>query len=306
MLSHQTQLEPKIHTDLSVLLRSRHRARDLKLFSRQAARSLLFGEVRSRFRGRGMEFEEVRRYQPGDDIRTIDWRVTARTGEPHTKLFCEERERPVHIVVDQRSPMFFGSSLAFKSVVAAEIATALAWAALSGSDRIGGQIISDNEEHDIRAKRNKQAVLKFIHDLHAANHTLPGHTQAIKPLSSIIEGCRRVTRPGTAIFVISDFHDVDEDTLSSLVKLGKHTDISLIRVYDPMERILPDEQELAISDGEKRLSVALNKDVKQAYASELGHREALLRKAYTRSNALFTEISTEEDPLTFLQRRYGK
>lgn len=306
MLSTQNQFEPRIYTDLSSLLRSRHRARDLKLFSRQAARSLLFGEVRSRFRGRGMEFEEVRRYQPGDDIRTIDWRVTARTGKPHTKLFCEERERPVHILVDQRSPMFFGSSVAFKSVVAAEIAAALAWAALSGSDRIGGQIVSDTEEHDIRAKRNKQAVLKLIHDLHNANLTLPGDTQHIKSLSSMIEGCRRVTRPGTAIFIISDFHDIDEETESSLVTLGKHTDISLIRVFDPLERTLPNEQELAISDGKHRLSVALNKNIKQAYAGELSHRDALFSRACIRSNALFSEISTEENPLTFLQRRYAK
>ncbi|MBT5031007.1 MAG: DUF58 domain-containing protein, partial [Proteobacteria bacterium] len=127
-----------IYVDLGLLLSSRGWARDLKLFARQAARAMLLGETRSKFRGRGMEFEEVRQYQPGDDIRNIDWRVSARTGGTYTKLFCEERERPVHIVVDQRNSMFFGSAQRFKSVLAAEVASALAWAALAGSDRIGG------------------------------------------------------------------------------------------------------------------------------------------------------------------------
>lgn len=298
--------ECRIYSDLRSLLTLRHRARDLKLFSRQPARSLLFGETRSRFRGRGMEFEEVRRYQPGDDIRTIDWRVSARTGKPHTKLFCEERERPVHILVDQRSTMFFGSSVSFKSVVAAELAASLAWAALAGSDRIGGQIVSDTSESDIRARRNKQAVLAFIHDLNDANHSLPGHEQPSMTLAHMIEGCRRVTRPGTAIFIISDFHDIEDYAEAELAKLGRHTDITLMRVQDPLEIQLPNIAELAISDGKRRTSIAISSDVATGYQNKLRERESRLKHATIKSRATFLDISTTDSTMTLLQRRYGK
>ena len=304
--SQQMQSEYRIYTDLKALLATRHRAHELKLFSRQPARSMLFGETRSRFRGRGMEFEEVRRYQPGDDIRTIDWRVSARTGKPHTKLFCEERERPVHILVDQRSSMFFGSTRAFKSVIAAETAAIFAWAALAGSDRIGGQIIADNQERDIRARRNKQAVLKFIHDLHHLNGQLPGNQPTTRRLAQMLDECRRLTRPGTAIFVISDFHDMDEDAERALATLGRNTDITLVQVYDPVERQLPNVSELAISDGRKRASIDMNREIIASYQQQLQIRESLLKKAVRGARAASMEISTADSPLAFLQRRYGK
>lgn len=302
----KTTSNVQIHTNLRSLLALRHRARDLKLFSRQPARSLLFGETRSRFRGRGMEFEEVRRYQPGDDIRTIDWRVSARTGKPHTKLFCEERERPVHILVDQRNSMFFGSSSKFKSVLAAELASALAWAALAGSDRIGGQIIGDERESDIRARRNKQAVLKFIHDLHDLNLALPTAASSSRSLALTIEECRRLTRPGTAIFIISDFQDIDENAERELATLGRSTDITLIRVYDPLELKLPNLSELAISDGVNRATIDMNRDISEGYRRKLLERENLLKRSTLKARAMFMEIGTDESAMGFLQKRYGK
>jgi len=298
-----------IYTDLSVLLKSRHWARDLKLFSRQAARSMLLGETRSRYRGRGMEFEEVRTYRPGDDIRNIDWRVSARTGGTYTKLFCEERERPVHILLDQRSTMFFGSHGRFKSVLAAEIATALAWAALAGSDRIGGQIISDYSESDIRARRNKQAVLKFIHDIHETNHALPQQIdpdQTLKSMAAMIEECRRITRPGTAIFIVSDFHDFDQAAAKSLSTLGRHTDINLFQVIDPVEAQLPIAGNVAISNGVSRTSIDLSGKLQQIYSERIAARDTLLKEAATRARASFKQVTTEAEPRQLLNRIYGK
>lgn len=301
---------PGIYTELPVLLRSRHWARDLKLFSRQAARSMLLGETRSRFRGRGMEFEEVRTYQPGDDVRNIDWRVSARTGGTYTKLFCEERERPVHILVDQRSSMFFGSSKRFKSVLAAELATALAWAALAGSDRIGGQIIGDYAESDIRARRNKHAVLKFIHDLNEHNLALPEkntrENAAPKTLTEMIDECRRITRPGTAIFLISDFHDFGETTAKSLSTLGRHTDINLFHIVDAIELNLPDAGTVSISDGNHRVSVKLSSGLQKDFLEKSAKREKLLKDAAVRSRALYTQVQTDEEPRHLLNRIYGK
>lgn len=298
LLSQNTSLsENGIITDLTRLLGSRHWAQKLNLFSRHAARNMLLGNVRSRFRGRGMEFEEVRRYQAGDDIRTIDWKVSARAQGTFTKLFCEERERPCHIIVDQRSPLFFGSTGLFKSVLAAEVATAIAWAALKGGDRVGGQVIGDHAERDSRAKRSKQSVLRFIHDINELNHTLFHPNQLVSSNSSTLtnslEECRRITRPGTAIFIISDFHDFNTDTAKALSNLAKHTDVSLLKINDALEQDLPIFGGIPISDGQQSSKVHVTKALKQDYQNTLSEKDALLKSAATRARALFTELSTD-------------
>lgn len=305
-----------VYVDLGTLLSSRGWARDLKLFARQAARSMLLGETRSRFRGRGMEFEEVRPYQPGDDIRNIDWRVSARAGGTYTKLFCEERERPVHIVVDQRNSMFFGSAQRFKSVLAAEVASAIAWAALAGSDRIGGQVIGDYTESDIRAKRTKEAVLRFVRDLVAYNQQLPrtepdldkNQTEQAskKTIAQVLEECRRLTRPGTAIFIISDFHDFDQAAAKALSMLGRHTDISIIQIVDTLEQQLPFSGQVAISDGQNRSSVQLSARVRASFEEQYQARQEALLKAATRSRALYTQIATDADPRRTLTKLFRK
>ena len=246
-----------------------------------------------------MEFEEVRRYQAGDDIRTIDWKVSARAHGTFTKLFCEERERPCHIIVDQRSSLFFGSTGLFKSVLAAEVATAIAWAALKGGDRVGGQVMGDLSERDSRAKRSKQAVLRFIHDINELNHTLlqPVATQSkgrsTSTLANSLEECLRITRPGTAIFIISDFHDFDTNSAKALINLSKHADISLLRISDSLEQNLPIFGGVAISDGQQTSKINVTKTLKHDYQMKLSERDVLLKSAATRARALFADISTD-------------
>ena len=299
-------IEAGIYTDLGRLLNCRHWAKSLKLFARQPARSMLLGEARSKFRGRGMEFEEVRHYQPGDDVRNIDWRVSARTGGTYTKLFREERERPVHILVDQRSSMFFGSGTRFKSVVAAELAAALGWAALAGSDRIGGQIIGDRSESDTRARRTKQAVLRLVHDLNSYNHQLLLAAGSTKSLAAMIEECRRLVRPGTAVFIISDFHDFDQTTARALVLLARHTDISLMKVFDPLEEQLPAAGAVSISDGQERASINLSSGLRSGYQQGIEHRNQALLDAAVRARAVYMQINTQDEPRQALMKLYGK
>ena len=294
-------------------MRSRYWAQHLKLFSRQAARSMLLGNVRSRFRGRGMEFEEVRRYQAGDDIRTIDWKVSARVGKTYTKLFCEERERPCHILVDQRSHLYFGSEKQFKSVLAAELATGLSWAALAGGDRVGGQVIGDFAERDSRGRRNKQAVLHFINDINEFNQALmqPELLEQEKndtpsSLSNSLEECRRITRPGTAIFIISDFHDFDAESAKALSNLGKHADLSLLHIVDKLEEQLPFNGAIAISDGEQNSHVQVSKNLKKAYQTQLVEQDALLKSAATKARALYKKIHTSHSARDALISIFGK
>ena len=147
-----------IHVSTQHLIQLRHAAQSLPLKTAKV-RALQTGQYYSPFRGRGMEFDEVRLYQPGDDVRTLDWRVTARTGKAHTKLFREERERAVYVWVDFRNPMFFATRGVFKSVMAAKIAALLSWSAHHQRDRVGGLLFSDDQHYELRPRGGKSSVL---------------------------------------------------------------------------------------------------------------------------------------------------
>lgn len=302
------------YTEMSRLLSARQLARDINLFSRTPARAQMQGESRSRFRGRGMEFEEARLYSPGDDVRTIDWRVTARTGTAHTKVFREERERPVHILVDQRSNMFFGSQKLFKSVFAAEIAAILAWAALEGSDRIGGQIVGDTRETDFRAKRSRHTVLSFVRELHQFNHELPASREnkaaesaKSKPdMAMMLTECQRLVRPGTALFLISDFIDFDEEAQRALTMIGRHAEITLIRVQDPLETEIPAVGRTRLTDGNKEAEVILDRSTLRLLKSHLKHQNELLLNAATLAKAGLISASTSDNPLAVLRKHYPR
>lgn len=303
-----------VYTDMRVLTKRCRAAQDLRLFDHQAAKSLLLGNVRSRFRGRGMEFEEARPYQPGDDIRSIDWRVSARTGKTHTKVYAEERERPVHIVLDQRNCMFFGSQARFKSVLAAELAACLAWASLGASDRIGGQIFSDTRETDIRARRNKQAILRFLTSIIEFNHALPdvaqdrnrGVEDAVhdRPLDYVFEECRRLIRPGTALFVLSDFSDFNDDAAKLLSALGRHAEITLFWITDPLEFDLDLSGRLGVSDGQSTRSIDFSRGLRDRYRSERLDQRDRLERAARRSRSRLVRVDTAQEPVSFLRKLY--
>ena len=267
-------------TDLSRLLASRRWAEKLSLSNHFITKATLLGQRRSRFRGRGMEFEEVRRYQPGDDIRTIDWRVTARAPGTYTKLFSEERERPCHLIVDQRSRMFFGSKSKFKAVFAIEIMAALGWASLASGDRVSAQILTDSEIVQVPAGRNKNTVLRLIRSGHEHNHLLykrltdaatadlkheyQGETQP--SMRQCLEQSLRQLSSGTAIFVISDFSDLDPGYRTLIRQLARFNDLSAIQTLDTLELNLPMVEAANLTNGRSRLRVSINRRVQSDYA----------------------------------------
>ena len=298
-------IESGVYTDLRSLTATRRAAQDLQIFQRRVSKGLLLGNVRSRLRGRGMEFEEARPYQAGDDIRSIDWRVSARTGMTHTKVFAEERERPVHIVLDQRNAMFFGSAARFKSTLAAELAACLAWAALGASDRIGGQVFSDQDEAAIRARRSKHAILQLLTRIVLFNHSLPGRApDTPRRRDSMLEECRRLTRPGTTIFVLSDFADFDDAAAKNLARLGRHTEITLFWISDPLESTLGLSGRLGLSDGRTTRSVDFSNDLRERYQAQRQRHQVRLEEAARRSRARLVPVSTSEAPISFLRRLY--
>lgn len=293
--------------DLERLLALRFSARQLDIRRRRRALAQLSGGQRSNFRGRGIEFEEVRGYQAGDDIRAIDWRVTARTGKPHTKLFHEERERPVLLVVDQRPAMLFGSQYCFKSVLAAELAALLAWSALSGNERVGGLLLRSDDHWEMRPRNSRRNVLSLLSALAdpAVNTDLrqPPTNQFV----DLLRSARRVARPGSSVFIISDFDGADSsDTQEELFQLARHTEITAIHCSDPLESSLPPPGRYGVTDGNN--VVELDTQLKRYqqefaahYQSLLDHNEQQLR----RLGIPFLRASTTDSPLGLLRRIYG-
>jgi len=245
---------PGIDIDVKDLIRLRHHAGALEVTSRKRALSLLAGSQLSPFKGRGIDFEEVRRYLPGDDVRHMDWRVTARTGAPHLKVFREERERPVFFLVDFSGSMLFGTKVAFKSVVAAQATTLLAWASMKNGDRVGAVLCSEQGHTELRPGGGRGAVLRLIHamaDLHQAARAMPTAVPQDNPtpLSSALARLRRTARPGSQIFLLSDFVGLDPHSESSLSRLGRHHELVCIMTFDPLEATPPPPGLYRVSDG---------------------------------------------------------
>ena len=248
-----------VYTHVEELLKLRHLSKDLTLDTRKKSAAILDGEAKTHFRGgRGMDFAEVRPYQAGDDVRNIDWRVTARTQKPYTKLFQEERERPIFLLVDQRASMFFGSRGQFKSVLAAKLAAVIGWTALANNDRIGALVFSDNDQTDARARRGKHAQLNLLHNLQQYNerltHPFVPHTE--NTIGFMLRELRRVAKPGSSVFIMSDFHDYGESCQEPLALLARHTDVTLLKISDPLEEQLPLGKNLVVSNGEMKTSLA--------------------------------------------------
>ena len=238
---HAQPTPPGIRVSLAELIEMRHRVREVQLFSTPAKRSPLIGLHHSKLRGRGVDFDQVRVYQTGDDVRTIDWRVTARTQEPHTKLFHEERERPIFIMVEQSRRLFFGSRLQFKSVLAAQAASLFGWAALAHNDRIGGLVFGDAEHHEIKPRRSKQSLLQLLNRLARANQALhPDAANGRDSFGLALRRAREVLRPGSLAIILCDERALNDATEQQLTLLARHTDLLLLPLSDPLDHELPD------------------------------------------------------------------
>ena len=238
---------------LKHLVRLRAQARGLSLRSGKKVATAMAGHYASPFRGRGMDFDEVRAYQPGDDIRTMDWRVTARTGRPHTKLFREERERPVFFLVDQGPTMQFGTRGAFKSVIASETAALLAWASRDAGDRIGALVFSGNRHVELRPVSGQRGVLHLLKAL--AEGPSARVTDDSGAMDRTLARLRHVARPGSMIVMLSDFRQLDNDGERHISYLAQHNDILAIFIYDALEMELPPPGRYNVSDGQRVFAI---------------------------------------------------
>ncbi len=268
-----------------------------------------WGTNRSAFLGQGMEFAESRIYQPGDDVKNIDWCVTARTGQAHTKLFQAEWERPVYLLLDLRSMMQFGSRVRFKSHLAAEIAAQLAWVGHDGGDRIGALILGRQKTHSFKSARTRASVLQFLDAVSSETRPQAEPAGPVSEEPSLSDGLRRlrqICRPGSMVFVISDFADLDDACERELKYLAGRTHIVSIQVSDPLDSALPASAG-RISNGRETLQLnSLRRGVLEDYASAFAYRSARLKKLSIQHSMVLHQISTPESPKTLLRPRLAR
>lgn len=271
--------------------------------------SLQTGAYVSRFRGRGMEFDESRPYQPGDDPRSIDWRVTARSTTAYTKLFREERERPVLVAVDLRSNMHFATQGCFKSVNASRAAALLSWAAHHRGDRLGGLIFGDTTHRELKPRLGRRAALRFVHELaeHPDWHRNDSEPANEDALIQAMSALRRVARPGSLVVVISDFAGFTRSAQAYLSSVARHNEVLAVFLNDPLERQLPPPGRYRLVSPNDELAIdTYAAPARRDYEHAFEERLVELEKFCHRYGVHLMPMSTDDDPVSALQTALGR
>ena len=271
--------------------------------------SLQTGAYVSHFRGRGMEFDESRPYQAGDDPRNIDWRVTARSTTAYTKLFREERERPVLIMIDLRGSMHFATKGCYKSVSASRAAALLSWAAHHRGDRLGGIVFGDTMHREIKPRLGRQAALRYVHELVGhpdwANRGAAENSE--QSLAQAMAALKRVVRPGSQVVILSDFAGFSRASQAYLAGVARHSEVMAIFLSDPLERRLPPpgRYRLVSKAGEMAIDTHARR-ARDAYRQAFLERLTLLEVFCQRYGVHLMPMSTDDDPVECLQQALGK
>ncbi len=258
----------RITISVDELVRLKADARGFSFLPKQPVHSLLSGRHASRLRGRGLAFEEIRGYVQGDDVRTIDWKVTARLRSPHVRVYTEERERPVLLVVDQRQPMFFGSRRAMKSVTAAELAGLAAWRTLDSGDRVGGIVFNEEEKVILRPQRSQHRVMQLLHELARFNERLAGEPLGGEgTLNAALESALNVARHDFLVVLISDLDGADDRTRELATRIAAHNDMLVVAVYDPLGINLQNHEGMLAEWGGDKYPVPGEEGFREAFQS---------------------------------------
>ncbi|MCP3476571.1 DUF58 domain-containing protein [Bradyrhizobium sp. CCGUVB1N3] len=253
---------PGVYVGLDDLIALEYRGRKISFLPRQPVHSLLSGRFASRMRGRGLNFEEIRDYRAGDDVRSIDWKVTARLRKPHIRVFNEERDRQTILVVDQRLSMFFGSRRAMKSVTAAEAAAIGAWRVLGVGDRVGAVVFGDRDLVEVRARRSRATVLQILAAIVSYNEALGvgrGLVSAPAMLNTALDHARRRAPHDAAVVIISDFDGADDTTREMVAAMARHNDVIAALVHDPLQSDLPPSASMTVTDGELQIRLEVGR-----------------------------------------------
>lgn len=296
-----------VELSINELIRYQSKGSLIHLGARKNIHSKMSGNYLARSKGRGMEFDEVRHYQNGDDIRAIDWRVTAKTGKTHTKLFKEEVERPVLIATDLTQTMMFGSQLLFKSVQASHLAALLAWHARERGDRVGGLVFSNQQHQEIKPRSRQQGVLHYLHSLCATHEdalkqaqqkTTEGSQLSTHVFSESCARLRQLAKPGSLVYLITDGFHIDDESIRHLSQISRHCELVIALISDPLEHSLPESSQrinVAITNGETQQQLTLgDKKTSIEYTEHMALIRAQQEKALTNAGARIIQYSAAE------------
>lgn len=298
-----------VYSSLEDLVHLQYRVQGMTFLPKQPIHSLLSGSHASRMRGRGLNFEEIRGYLPGDDVRSIDWKVTARTQETHVRVFTEERDRPALTVVDQRIAMFFGTRRALKSVVAAEVAAASAWRILDQGDRPGAAVFDDEGWEAIRPNRSRKTVMRILETIVEKNHALSADSATpANPamLNQVLATINQRAGHDYLITIISDFDGADEESDRLLARMARHNDVLAVAIYDPSAQTGLQGGRMVVSGGELQMEIDTARGtVQQRMQDVVDRRLSRVMGWQDTLGVPVLPISTERDPLDQVREMLG-
>ncbi|WP_236198822.1 DUF58 domain-containing protein [Pseudomonas pseudonitroreducens] len=310
MADQQPVADGFVYASLEQLMLLEHRVRGLSFLSRQPLSSILSGSHAARLRGRGLSFDELRQYNPGDDLRHLDWRASQRYGKPFVRSYTEERDRPTLLLVDQRMSMYFGSRRSFKSVLAAELAAIGAWMALQAGDRVGGLVFGDRQIDYIRPLRSRArvealcaAIVRHNHALHATR----SEDDAPGQLDRVLRQCLGLAGHDSLVVIISDFAGVTEQTLQLLRQLSAHNDVLALQVFDPIALRLPDRGRVTVTQGQLQVELEVGRrQVRRPLGEFLSGRLKDVATLLRRSQVPLMMFSSGRDSLEQLRGELGR
>ncbi len=308
------KMDSRIYASLRDLIALRQSVRGFSFLPKQPVASLLSGRQRSRLRGRGLDFEELRHYRMGDDVRNIDWRVTNRTGKPHVRVYSEERDRPVIVVVDQRLSMFFGSVNKMKSVVACEFAALSLWNVLKNGDRVGAIVFNDTQIKDFRPSRSQQKNMEFLSQLIQMNHALSIDSSALSgsklsssnQLQLALQKVERLVGHDYLVIILSDFSGWSPEVLSSIKRIRQHNDLIAALIADPLEEDLSSTAHFVISDGNYQVEVPASSDkFRKTYSESFQTSVAGIRSMLKKNDIPLLTLNNVDSCSLQLQQQLG-
>ena len=307
-----TSLDERVYVSVAQLVRLQYQAKGFSFLPRQPVHSVLTGRKRSKLRGRGLDFIELRGYRPGDDIRTMDWRVTNRTRKPHVRVYAEEKDRPVMLLIDQRLSMFFGSRWKMKSVIAAELGAVAAWRTLDVGDRVGAILFNDETIEEYKPSRSQRSLLHVFDRLQRMNRRLRvGDTGQKKSaagvsLARVLRAAERLVSHDYLVVLMSDFTDWDGAALACLKRIARHNDVIAGLVYDSLEADISAASRLIVSDGRYQLEIDPAKsELVERYSQSSVTSFQALKRELRRHDVPLLPISSDIPVIDQLRSRLG-
>jgi uncharacterized protein (DUF58 family) len=282
-----------IHADLDELIALAAYARGASIAARRHAPAAHAGGHVSRWRGRGVDFRESRVYQPGDDIRHMDWRVTARSGKPHTKLFEEEREQGLLLALDCNPTMHFGTRVRFKNVQAARAAALLAWMAAQHGDRVGAIGFGGGIEAETKPVGGRRGVLRSLRALRDWDRAAHSHRA---PLSAALARMQRLLRPGMRLALLSDGLCFDAAALPAMSRIAARHEATVVLIRDALELAAPPPGRYALRTGEARRMIDFaDRSVRETWETHFAAARELLREACARLGVRVIDVDAHAD-----------